>query len=143
MKICLTLASLFFFSVSAMASRDSIAFFYTPAKVNILINERGVNSRLHDFMNYFKAGQELIFESENGDITLGCVRDINKVACRFTFIPSSNVAIENKELSVLADMTSFRVMTKDSFKMTFLGSMKDNMSFSIENGELRILASKK
>lgn len=143
MKKYLILVGLFLLSTSAIASRDSIAFFYTPAKVNILINERGMDSRLHDFMNHFNAGNELILESEKGDITLGCAREINKVACRFTFTPSNNVAIENKELAVLAKMSSFGIMSDDSFEMSFRGSMKDNMSFTIEHGVLKIFASKK
>lgn len=130
-------------SSHAFASRDSIAFFYTPKKVNVLINERGTNSRLHDFMNFFNASNELVLLSKSGDIKLGCAREVDKVACTFTFLPSVNVALDNRELHVAASMTEFGMESNDSFEMSFRSSMKDNMTLSVAGGELVIYASKK
>ncbi len=137
------LASSLIISTQTFASRDSIAFFYTPKKVSVLINERGTNSRLHDFMDFFNADNDMVLTSKKGDIKLGCARDIDKVSCTFTFLPSENVALDNRELHVLTTLNDFGVESDDSFEMRFRSSMKDNITLTVTDGELVISASKK
>ena len=132
-----------FISTASLAQRDSVAFFYTPKKINVLINEKGEVSRLHDFMNFFKVGNELILKSEDKDIKLECAREFDRATCTFTFYPSSNVQTDNRELHVEKELTNFGVVTSDAFEMSFRGSMKDNIHLVIDNGILLISASKK
>ena len=132
-----------FISTASLAQRDSVAFFYTPKKINVLINERGEVSRLHHFMNFFKAGNELILRSEDKDIKLECAREFDRATCTFTFYPSLDVQTVNRELHVEKALSNFGVETVDAFEMSFRGSMKDNIHLSIVNGFLTISASKK
>lgn len=131
------------FSFSTFAQRDSVAFFYTPQKINVLLNERGEVSRLQSFMNYFEVGHELILHSQDGDIKFECARMIDKATCTFTFYPSKDVQTVNRELRVLKDLANFNVTRTDSFEMHFQGSMKDNFHLLINDGVLTISASKK
>ena len=143
MNKLLILLSALTISFHTLASRDSVAFFYTAKKVNVLINERGVSSRLHAFMDFFKADTELFLVSNKGDIKLGCAREVDKVACTFTFTPSEDVSLDNRELRVVTAISEFGIEGDDSFEMSFRSSMKDNITLTIENGELVIFASKK
>lgn len=143
MSKLLVTAFLALFSTVSLAQRDSVAFFYTPKKINVLINERGQVSRLQNFMNFFNADNVLILKSQDQDIKLECAREIDRATCTFTFYPSVNVQTVNRELHVLKDLSNFGLQTSESFAMSFKGSMKDNIHLVIENGVLNITASKK
>ena len=143
MSKLLVTAFIALFSTVSLAQRDSVAFFYTPQKINVLINERGEVSRLQSFMSFFNAGNELILRSQDKDIKLECARMIDRATCTFTFYPSVNVQTVNRELHVMKDLANFGLDINESFEMKFLGSMKDNIHLVIENGVLNITASKK
>lgn len=127
----------------AWANFDSIAFFYSPNKVNVLINERGTSSRLHDFMNLFTDAHELVLISENNDMKIGCARSVEKVACTFTFYPSHYVRIEDKELAAAVPLMFLSPVVLDGFEMSFRSSMKDNLQLQIRDGVVVISGSKK
>lgn len=131
------------FSVSAFAQRDSVAFFYRPHKIDVLLNERGEVSRLQNFMNYFKAGHELNLLSEDQDIKIQCARIIDKATCTLTFYPSTDVFTVNRELQATKKLSNFGMERKDEFEMHFQGSMKDNFHLVINDGVMTISASKK
>lgn len=143
MKKFIFILILSLYSLTTLAQRDSVAFFYTPKKVNVLINERGVDSRLHAFMDYFRVDTELLLTSVDQDIQLGCAREVDRVSCTFTFHPSTDVQIANRELLVQKDLRALEVETSGSFEMSFRSSMKDNIHLTIIDGVLRISASKK
>lgn len=131
------------FSFSAFAQRDSVAFFYRPHKIDVLLNERGEVSRLQNFMNYFEAGHELSLLSEDHDIKIQCARLVDKATCTLTFYPSTDVLTVNRELQVTKRLSSFGLERNDEFEMHFQGSMKDNFHLVINDGVLTISASKK
>ncbi len=139
----LTLALMILASSLVSAGQDSIAFFYSPTKVNVLINERGATSRLHDFMNLFTDTHELVLVSENNDIKIGCERSLEKVACTFTFYPSHYVRIEDKQLVAAVPLMFLSSTVVDNFEMNFRSSMKDNLKFQIRDGVVVISGSKK
>lgn len=131
------------YSLTTLAQRDSVAFFYNHKKINVLINERGMNSRLHDFMNQFGAEGDLLLTSSDQDINLGCAREIDRVSCTFTFFPSSDVHFVDRELQVHKSLKTFGLAQENYFEMSFRSSMKDNIHLIIEDGILKITASKK
>jgi hypothetical protein len=139
----LLLISMVLISTLSWAHQDSIAFFYSPNKVNVLINERGTFSRLHDFMNLFTDTHELLLVSENNDMKIGCARSVEKVACTFTFYPSHYVRIEDSLLAAAVPLTFFTPSVLDNFEMSFRSSMKDNLQLQIRNGVVVISGSKK
>lgn len=141
-KLTLTLM-LSLFSAVSYAQLDSVAFFYTPQKINVLINERGEVSRLQNFMNFFNAGHELFLVSKDNDIKFACARDYDKATCTLTFYPSQDVQTQNRELRLVKSLENFDLDIQDSFTMSFRGSMKDNFHLVIENGVMTIFASKK
>ena len=125
------------------ASRDSIAFFYKPEKVGILINERGTSGRIHDFMDHLGASEDLYLLSKDETIMLGCKRIENAATCTFRFLPGADVLTENKELHVKTSLSNFNLEEIAYFEMKFLSSMKDNIHLEIKDGFLNIDASKK
>lgn len=139
----LLLISMVLISTLSWAHQDSIAFFYSPNKVNVLINERGTFSRLHDFMNLFTDTHELLLVSENNDMKIGCARSVEKVACTFTFYPSHNVRIEDRHLAVTVPLMFLTSMVIDDFEMNFRSSMKDSLQLQIKNGVVVTSGSKK
>lgn len=139
----LTLTLMILASSFAWANQDSIAFFYSPNKVNVLINEKGTSSRLHDFMNLFTDAHELLLVSENKDMKIGCARSVEKVACTFTFYPSHYVRIDDRQLAAAVPLLFLSPSVLDNFEMNFRSSMKDNLQLHIRDGVVVISGSKK
>lgn len=135
--------SFLLFSTSVLANRDSVAFFYTTKKVNVLLNEKKVNSRISQFMDAVGAHDAVLLVSKDGDVRLGCAREEDRGTCTFTFYPSSTVLIENKELKVEKEVGDFNLPANLEFEMRFKGSMKDELNLSISNGRILIFAAKK
>lgn len=131
------------FSSSVFANRDSVAFFYTAKKVNILINERIIDSRISQFMDVVGSENSMLLVSEQGDVRLGCARVEERSTCTFTFYPSEDVVIANKELWVEKDLEDFNLPANLEFAMSFKGSMKDQLDLRISNGRIFIFGTKK
>jgi len=129
-------------STQVVAARDSVAFFYSAKKVNVLLNERGFNTRIHQFLEAIGADQGVHLVSEDNDIRLGCATEDNRATCTFTFYPSSSVKIVDKKLFVNKDVSSLGIEPYTEFEMSFQGSMKDQIQLRISNGVLTIFASK-
>ena len=140
MKLVLALLLL---STQALANRDSVAFFYTSKKVNVLLNEKKVNSRISQFMDVVGAHDNMLLVSQDGDVRLGCAREDDRGTCTFTFYPSPTVLIANKELRVDKELADFHLPDDLEFSMNFKGSMKDELNLSISNGRILIFATKK
>lgn len=127
-------------STSALAARDSVAYFYSPQKVNVLLNERGINSRIQQFMNVLGGENELMIVT--GDMKLGCARKEDRATCTFTFYPSPTIKFINKELFVEKSLVSLELDERLEFEMSFQGSMKDQLNLRLSEGQLFIFASK-
>lgn len=131
-----------FVSTSTLAARDSIAYFYTDKKVNILLNERGYNSRISGLMEAVGHVEAMLLVSDELDMKLGCaVADIRST-CTFTFFPSKDVQFVDKKLLVKKELASLGIDPSVEFEMTFQGSMKDHLTLRLTNGFLTIFASK-
>lgn len=143
MKKLLLISLLMLISLPVFASRDSIAFFYKTEKVGILLNERGTNGRIQNFMDFLGAQENMLLLSKNGDVKLGCARNEENASCTFTFLPSANVETQNKELNVKISLNQFDLEVTEDFEMSFLGSMKDKLDLKVIDNELIIYAAKK
>lgn len=130
------------FSTTALAARDSVAYFYSSTKANILINERGYQSRLQQLMDVVGAGDSMLLISKDQDIKLGCARSDERTTCTFTFYPSSSVKFQNKKMYVETELTKLGLDESLEFEMSFEGSMKDQVHLRFSQGKLFIFASK-
>lgn len=129
-------------STQALAARDSVAYFYSAKKVNVLLNERGFNSRIHQFLQALGEESGTLLVSADNDIRLGCAAEEDRATCTFTFYPSDAVKFEDKKLFVEKDLGSFGIDPYIEFEMSFRGSMKDQIQLRLSNGMLTIFASK-
>lgn len=129
-------------STSALANLDSVAYFYSKNKVNVLLNERGYESRISAFMDAVGEKEVMLLVSNEGDIKLGCARQDDRATCTFTFYPSESVKIVDKKLYVVKDIRSLGLAEDIEFSMSFKGSMKDQIQLGISGGVLSIFASK-
>lgn len=129
---------------SAFASRDSVAFFYSPKKVSVLINERSLVGRLDGFMRHLGQSNSLRAISQDGSMDLGCARGDIGISCTFTFIPGQDIRIQNRSLAVLTHISALNLANNGAFQMSFASSMKDLFYFEMnENGEILMEGSKK
>lgn len=142
LKILIVLASIFL-STQAMAGRDSVAFFYSTKKVNILMNERASAGRIQQFMDLFNADNELVLINAEQDVKVGCARELDRATCTFTFYPGNNVEFATREIFFKQDLKEFGVAANGDFEMIFESSMKDKIKLIIEDNVLYITGSKK
>lgn len=133
---------LFLVSTPVLGARDSVAYFYSAKKVNVLINERGFNSRIQQFMDALNEKSSMLLVSEDHDIRLGCAREEDRATCTFTFYPSSSVSLVDKKLYVHKQLLSFGITEDVEFEMIFQSSMKDQIQLRLSDGQLIIFASK-
>lgn len=136
MKYISTLLLLAFCSsltATAREGRDSVAFFYRPEKVVVLINERSSSGRLIQFMEQFTFESKLVGASNDGTITFSCSRNSIEAGCRFRFLPSANVAINNRRLKTSIASEELGLSPAGTFKMNFASSMKDRFQLVIDD----------
>lgn len=143
MKLLVLFISLF--SFSAIANQDSVAFFYRPEKVIVLINERiEAGMRLEQFLNALGGADHIEATSQDGTISFTCGRAALGNSCRFVFTPSEKVIIQDRALSAIFSANDLGITTSGKFEMTFAGSMKDRFSLRIsEDGTIDIFGSKR
>lgn len=133
------LASIMWSSNSSAAS-DSVAVFFTSAKTSVLINERGSNSRLHDFMNALNWGNKNQWESEDKQARFVCGRNDEAASCTFTVFPSPAIRFGNRQ--VLAAL-AFDTPVQSQYEMFFESSNGDSFFLKIKDQTLFIEAKKK
>lgn len=126
----------------AVASHDSVAFFYTAKKVGVQINERGSNGRIQQLMNHLDVSNELYLLSEDETIMLGCARTFEAASCSFRFLPGKDVVIENRSLTLATDLENLGLGELEDFSISFASSMKDRLNLEIKNGKIFITGSK-
>jgi len=125
---------------NAMASRDSLAFFYKPNKVSVLINELTPYGRLGDFMNQFTT--EASFQREADGFKMSCSRTLRGAGCRFHFTPEDNILIQDRTLSAQFDLEAMEPTLNDSFVVNFASSANDKLRITIEDNTLIFEGSK-
>lgn len=128
------------FSIQTQAARDSVGVFYSPEKVNILINERGMNQRLHQFMDAMGWVDNHYWENETGTLKIHCAREDAKGVCVFTLKPSDVVNFKGKSAEAHFAEPSF---SASPYEMTFESSMQDKFFIKVEGSEVYIWAGKK
>jgi len=129
-----------FFSFSAQAARDSVGVFYSSQKVNILINERGMNQRLHQFMDAMGWADNHYWANETETLKIHCAREEAKGVCVFTLKPSENVSFNTKSAEAHFVEKSFNAKP---FEMAFESSMQDKFLIRVQGSEVFIWAGKK
>ncbi|WPU67192.1 hypothetical protein [Peredibacter starrii] len=143
MKFALLTLSALVFAVSAIASSDSVAFFYNPEKVVVLINERSQTGRLNNFMNHFGNNDVLNTTSIDQKINISCARGQLGIACTFKFFPSELIQIRDRSLIVQTNVAALGFPSVGAFEMSFASSMKDKFNFAVkDNGEILMTGSK-
>ncbi|WP_408096172.1 hypothetical protein ACJVC5_14125 [Peredibacter sp. HCB2-198] len=143
MKFALLTLSALVFAVSAIAANDSVAFFYKPEKVGVLINERSQTGRLSNFLNHFGNSDVLNTTSTDQKINISCARGQIGIACTFTFLPAQNIQIRDRALSVVTNVAALGLPNAGAFEMSFASSMKDKFNFAVsDKGEIRMTGSK-
>lgn len=143
MKFILLLAALLV--NTAFAQRDSVAFFYRPERVVVLIQERiEAGSRLSNFIDHVSNGTIYTSTSEDNSIRISCGKGTLGSECRFTFTPGEVVEIKDRALVVNTTSKNLGFPNTGAFKMSFQGSMKDRFIIEIfEDGTVHMEGSKK
>ncbi len=129
-----------FFSIQTQAARDSVGVFYSTEKVNVLINERGMNQRLHQFMDAMGWAENHYWENEAGTLKIHCAREDAKGVCVFTLKPSEHVVFKGKSAEAHFVENSFSAVP---YEMTFESSMQDKFLIKVQGSEVYIWAGKK
>lgn len=127
-------------SVIAEANRDSVGVFVSKEKMNILINERGHNQRLQQFMDAMKWGENTYWVNHDETIKIHCAREEAKAVCVFTLKPSEFVKFDGKSAQARFQENSFNAAP---YEMTFASSMEDKFLIQVNGTEVHIWAAKK
>jgi hypothetical protein len=135
------LFSLLFAPLSFSAS-DSVAVFHRPEKVAILVNERGHNGRIQQFMNAWGAKDELFWQSSDESFRLNCGRSETGATCNFRLLPSPSVEIRAKESLGKAQWTGEGAVPAD-VHFSFESSRENYFEFTSHIGELTIFTRKR
>lgn len=144
MKIALFALSSLMLMSSAFANNDSVAFFYQPNEVGVLINERTQTGRLDAFMKHFGAADYLKGSTQNETIRFECGRGYYGLSCVFKFYPSANVQIKDRSMQAETSAQALNLPANGAFAMSFASSMKDKFNFAISSdGVIRMDGSKK
>lgn len=142
MKYVLFLLALCSFQV--FAQQDSVAVFYRPERVVILINERfEQGNRLNDFLDHIRAGESYDFITTDKTINISCYRGTKGSSCTFKFIPGKDILIENRSVKVSTDLATLNLENTLPYNLHFRGSMNDKFDLKIlEDGKVEIFAAK-
>ena len=143
MKFALLAISALVFAVSAIAANDSVAFFYNPEKVVVLINERSHVGHLNNLLNHFGNSDVLSTSSADQKINITCARGQLGIGCTLTFFPAQNIQIRNRALNVVTNVAALGLPNAGAFEMSFTSSMKDRFNLAVSHdGEIRMNGSK-
>lgn len=126
----------------AQAASDSVAVFHRPEKVIVLINEQH-QGRLQSFMDHLDVQTDLDIQSLDGSVILSCGRRPDVASCTFTFYPSDLVRVGNKAADVAVPLTEMSLPELGNFEMSFESSREDKMTLQIQEGVLKVQASKR
>lgn len=130
-------------SVSAIASADSVGVFHRPEKVVVLINERGVDGRLHQFMNQMGAGSQLQVLSLDESLKIECGRQTDAVSCTFRFFPSEAIEIGQRFVKAEFAASDLTQALPTAFEMTFESSREDLFVLKSDGASLSLFAKKR
>ena len=128
----------------SLAANDSVAIFYRPEKVVVVINERGEAARLQSFMNFVDAGLSLQKETSDGSIKIACKRTIEVSSCTFSFIAGEKVTIGERFVRAQLLLSDFSLESAEDFSLSFESSMGDQFTLSALSGKtIQFFAKKK
>lgn len=126
----------------AQAAADSVAVFHRPEKVVVLINEQ-YQGRLQGFMDHFDVQNDLDVEAIDGSVLVRCGRKVDAASCTLTFYPSKQVRVGNKTLDAAIPLIEMNLPEVENFEMSFESSREDKMTLKIQDGVLKVQASKR
>lgn len=143
MKTIILLTTLLL-SQLALASQDSVAVFYRPEKVIVLINERiQAGVRLQEFMNHFGATDSFMASNDDESIVITCGQSSTSSSCKFIFTPAQDVVIKDRTVTVKTSLRNFNLNNNGEFKMEFASSMNDKFFFTVSaDGDITMTGSK-
>lgn len=143
MKSVLSFMVIFQASLWAQAASDSVAFFFTPQKAVVLINESSGAPRLQAFMSALQAEARLEAQSQDASVRVTCNRTADQASCTFGFAPGAFTQFGNKTLDASLALKDLNLPEAGDFEMTFESSREDRFTLKIEGGQLVLKASKR
>lgn len=143
-----TLITMTTFSAFASLGQDSVAVFHRPDKVIVLVTEKGLNSRLAQFMNSWalelnQTGRReaLIWQSPNAEFTMRCFKNYDEHSCTFKLQPTSPFVNITPTAARIEFPLSASMLQDYDFE--FLSSRNDYFRLSSANDVLSLQAIKK
>ena len=125
-----------------LAKWDSVGVFLRTDKVVVLINERGSQSRLQQFMNLVKAQNDFDYLSEDQGLKISCGRSETASTCTFRLLPSSEILIGPRSVETAFECGKLHLNPDDQFHMEFKNSNGDQFALEVTNGRVHLLATK-
>ena len=123
----------------ALAHWDSVAVFLRPTKVIVLINERGSQARLQNFMSLLQAQTDFEYLSDDSSLKISCGRNETAATCTFRFLPGPLNQISSKSIETTIGSDKLNLPADQNFQMLFNNSNGDRFSLEIANGKIHLL----
>lgn len=145
-----TVVTLHLIAHSSFASfgKDSVGVFHSPDKVIILVTEKGLTSRLAQFMNLWSEelnftgrSEALIWQTPQSDFTMRCFQNYDEHSCTFKLLPTSTF-VDIQERAAFIELPLAQP-TRQDFEFEFMSSRNDYFVISSQNQILSIKAIKK
>lgn len=127
---------------TSFAAQDSVAVFYRPEKVIVLLNEKQGAPRLQKFMDAIGAEGSFVYESTDKALRINCARNDFESTCTFRILSESNMGkIGVKRAEAFVPATDIHVQS--DYEMTFESSMGDRFHLKLNSKGLWYLGNKK
>lgn len=139
----LVLLLLIFTTTLSFAQQDSVAFFYSKAKVVVVINELNPYGRLASFIETVSKENTYRYQNTEQGLKISCSLTNRGAGCRFIFKPNKHVVLADRTLRAAINPT--HILSDDSigFEMTFNSSMNDKFSLRISQDKSYIMTGSK
>lgn len=119
---------------------DSVAVFYKPEKVLVLVNESGREGRLKSLMKLFGPENEILKVSEDQSFKMDCGKNATAASCTFRFLRAGDVRLFKRGAEGHAKMSGLISEEKDYF--VFENSNGDRFWIRVKNDHITFRASK-
>lgn len=142
---CFLFSGFIFNSFLAQAAQDHVGVFHRMEKVIVLINEPagGRLDQMLEALNHRTNDYKIKWLSSDGTFKLSCGRGDNITGCTIRFLPTSNIAIGPRDVTLEIDLHDLGIFSSENFEMYFESAQQDKFTMSIQNNVLRIYATKR
>lgn len=130
--------------------KDSVGVFHRPDKVIILVTERGLTSRLAQFMNLWNPSlnitqnpEAIIWQSPDQELTIRCFKNYDEHSCTFKLLPTSTFVEIHVAQATLVDYPLSGLGTVQDFEMEFKSSRDDHFRLVSTKDKITLEATKR